>query len=303
MRDKSIPLREQPVMITAADPGWPPALAELPDPPLWLRVAGMLPRSGPAVAIVGTRHADEDAVRFARQLAGDLCAAGVTVISGGAYGIDAAAHAGALEASGRTVAVLATGLAEAYPPRHGPLFGRIAEIGALVTEAMDDQRPFPGLFLARNRLIAALAETVVVVQAPGRSGALSTAYWAKRLGRMLLAVPAAPWESRGEGCLRLLRQGAKVCTSARDVLSVRSPEADTDHATSREEKENALDLAGLDEDERSVLGMLGHRPRYPDEIARNSGIAASRVQRALLTLMLQGMAEERGDGRYAKVAR
>ena len=256
------------------------------------------------MAIVGTRHPDEEALLFTRELARDLCAAGVTIVSGGAYGIDAAAHEGAMDASGRTVAVLATGLRKAYPPRHGPLFGRIAENGALVTEALDEQKPFPALFLARNRLIAALAEAVVVVQAPRRSGALSTAHWAKRLGRTLLAVPAPPWEPRGEGCLELLRRGAKVCTSARDVLSVRSSEAHTHHAGSREQKGTAIDLlAGLDENERNVLARLDCRPQYPDEIARKSGIAASRIQRSLLTLMLRGLAEERGDGRYAKASR
>ena len=142
-----------------------------------------------------------------------------------------------------------------------------------------------------------------MVQAPRRSGALCTASWAKRLGRKLLAVPAAPWDPRGEGCLGLLRRGAEVCTSARDVLSVRSPEADADHARSREEKGNVLGLAGLDEDESNVLVALGRRPSYPDEVSRKCGISAARVQRALLTLMLQGLAEERGDGRYAKSAR
>lgn len=252
---------------------------------------------------MGTRYADEEAILFTRGLARDLAAAGLTVISGGAYGIDAAAHEGALEASGRTVAVLATGFREAYPPRHGPLFGRIAENGALVTEAPDDQRPFPGLFLERNRLIAALADSVVVVQAPSRSGALSTASWARRLDRALLAVPAAPWDPRGEGCLRLLREGANVCTSARDVLSVRSPEADSFLSEPRDAVGNAPDLAGLDENERAVLALLDRRQRYPDEIARKSGIPVSRVQRALLTLKLRGLAEERGDGRYAKTAR
>jgi DNA processing protein len=303
VRGKDIPLSSPPKTLTATDPCWPDRLADLPDPPLWLRVAGNLPRSVKAVAIVGTRYADEEATRYARRLSADLCASGMTVISGGARGIDAAAHEGALEASGRTVAVLATGLREAFPPGHEALFGRIAEKGALVTEAMDDQKPFPGLFLKRNRLVAALADSVVVVQAPSRSGALSTASWARRLNRTLLAVPAAPWDPRGEGCLSLLRDGAEVCTSARDVLSVRSPGADRVFSEPRKGVAEPLDLAGIDEDERGVLAVLGRRQRYPDEIARQSGIPISRIQRALLALKLHGMVEERGDGRYAKVAR
>lgn len=215
-----IPLSKPAEMVTPLDAAWPRRLADLAEPPLWLRVAGRMLWPEPIVAIVGTRHSDEEAERFTFQLAAELCDAGCTIVSGGAYGIDAAAHQGALEAAGCTVAVLATGLREAYPKHHGSLFGRIAEQGALLTESPDEQQLWPSLFLRRNRLIAALAEAVVVVQAPFKSGALSTAAWAKQLGRPLLTTPSAPWDPRGEGCLALLRQGATICTSARDVLSV-----------------------------------------------------------------------------------
>jgi DNA processing protein len=302
MSSKTISLSVPPREMTPDDPEWPESLADLEDPPLWLRIAGSLPPLSNSVAIVGTRAADDEAVEFTRRLSVELSAAGCTIVSGGAYGIDAAAHQGALEVSGHTVAVLATGLREAYPGRHGPLFGRIARRGALLTEAPDHQGIHAGLFLRRNRLVAALARVVVVVQAPKKSGALSTAAWAGQVGRPVLAVPSAPWEPRGEGCLHLLRSGAKICTSARDVLSLRSIEGDPGPWETAESDENRRNSNKLDEDECKVLGILGSRPRHADEVARRSGLPVSRVQRALLTLALQGIVEERGNGRYAKKA-
>jgi DNA processing protein len=277
---------------------------DLADAPLWLRVGGKLGWPEPVVAIVGTRHSDEEAERFARQLAAKVCAAGCTVISGGAYGIDAAAHEGALDARGHTVAVLATGLRTAYPPSHGPLFGRIAQRGALVTEALDNQSPRPGLFLKRNRLIAALADVVVVVQAPMRSGALSTAKWAKQLGRPLLAVPSAPWDPRAQGCLELIEKGAAVCTSAEDILSVAFPNvipiADT---APRSAGDQLCFSHHLDDETSKVLEALNSHPSYPDEIARRVSMPVERVQRSLLMLVVSETIEELTGGRYARTMR
>ncbi len=233
MRKSEIHLSGSPIEISPDDSRWPRGINDLVNPPPRLRIAGDLPALDKCVAIVGTRSADEDAVDFARDLAAQLCNAGFVIISGGAYGIDAAAHQGALEVSGRTIAILATGLKTAYPPRHGPLFGQIAQHGALVTETSDSISPKPGLFLKRNRLIAAMAHTVVVVQAPYRSGALSTAKWARRLSRPLLATPSAPWDPRGAGCVQLIRNGATICTSARDVISVCIPDSSLDVTNSR----------------------------------------------------------------------
>ncbi|MBN1653191.1 MAG: DNA-processing protein DprA [Deltaproteobacteria bacterium] len=300
MRTKAIELIQQPTTITPNDSCWPKALADLCDPPLWLRIAGRLPVLDRAVAVVGTRSADEEAEQFTHRLAAELCAANCVVISGGAYGIDAAAHAGALEASGRTIAVLATGLKQAYPPRHGALFSRIAEQGALVTEAADSGVVKPGLFLKRNRLIAAMAQVVVVAQAPCRSGALSTAGWAKRLGRPLLAVPSAPWEPRGAGCLELIREGATICTSARDVLSVCFPNREPHAVTSRDFKKNTCEFSALDKDEKRVIRTLGCIPSHPDEVSRRSGLPISVVQRVLLALMLRGIVKRQRSGKYVK---
>jgi DNA processing protein len=304
MKYDSIELLQPADTITPTDSVWPKRLADLAEPPLWLRVGGKIGWPEPVVAIVGTRHSDEEAELFTRRLAADVCAAGCTVISGGAYGIDAAAHQGALDARGYTVAVLATGLRSPYPPSHGPLFTRIAQRGALVTEAIDTQSPKPGLFLKRNRLIAALADVVVVVQAPYKSGALSTASWANQLSRPLLAVPCSPWDPRGQGCLDLIGQGAPICTSAEDILSVAFPTV-TPAAQAAIKSANSRPSFShnLDDETVKVLEALNAQPSYPDEIARRVSVPVERVQRSLLMLMVTGTIEELSGGRYARTVR
>lgn len=300
MQDRHIRLPHPPTVITPQDTLWPKQLADLSDPPLQLRVAGELQRFRRTVAIVGTRYADEEALQFTRELAAHLAYSGLITVSGGAYGIDAAAHEGALMASGRTVAVLATGLRLAYPPRHRPLFERIARSGALITEVPNQFNPRPGLFLRRNRLIAALADTVVIVQAPSRSGALSTAKWAKRLNRNLLVVPSAPWDPRGAGCLKLIQQGARICTSPYDVLSNHRSEKDSVVTFTKEFNKNGHDLNNFDDDEKKVLKNLSRMPSHPDEVSRKTGLQIPHVQQLLLRLMLQGIVEERSGGKYVK---
>ncbi|MFI5307773.1 MAG: DNA-processing protein DprA [Polyangiales bacterium] len=292
-------LRSPPSSLTPASPGWPASLARLPDPPARLRIAGELPSLVGAVAVVGTRYASDDALDFAHELGRALAAVGRTVISGGALGVDAAAHRGALEGGGATVAVLATGFDRPYPPSHGPLFARIADRGALLTENDDGSPPVGFAFLARNRLIAALAEAVVVVQAPARSGALSTAALAKRLEKPVFAVPYAPWEVRGEGCVRLLRTGALICTSVRDVLSVRPHSAATAPFRQPSQEGNPLEFDGLDDDAQAVLRALGKRPKHPDKLASGLGMSIMKVQQALLELLLRGQVVERSPGAYA----
>lgn len=303
------------------DPGssaWPAdQLQGLERPPDRLRIRGELPLLDRAVAIVGTRRADEDGLAFARDLAASLARAGCPIVSGGAYGIDAAAHEGALDAEGATIAVLASGLADPYPRAHCRLFDRIAaEGGALLSELEDDAQPRRALFLHRNRLIAALAKAVVVVQAPFRSGAMSTAAWAKRLHRPLFVVPSAPWNPRGAGCLALLRSGATICTSARDVLSIpalgagvpgemqRNLTQMTDNTVQSAAEERRATARGASQgtDADKVLAALARagRPQLPDEIARASGLPAARIQGTLALLVLDGRVEPRGGGRYVR---
>ncbi len=198
--------------VRVGDEEWPRSLERLPRPPPFLRVRGTLP--GPrerAVAVVGSRRADAAGELLARSLGAALARAGVWVISGGAAGVDGAAHRGALDAGGRTAVVLGGGLDHLYPTRHRSLFARVVEEGgALVSEVEDDERPSPWSFPSRNRIIAALSGAVVVVRAGERSGALATAGWARRLGLTLLAAaPEGPPEVAA-GLSALAASGAQV---------------------------------------------------------------------------------------------
>jgi DNA processing protein len=277
---------------------WPRALADLRDTPTQLLVAGSLPDTSRAVAIVGTRYADEDGLQFARQLARELGRAGAPIISGGAAGIDSAAHLGALDAGAKTVAVLATGLIDAYPKQNAGLFAKIAETGALVCESQARSVTGGWIFLRRNRLIAALAQTVVVVQAPYRSGALATARIALSLKRRVLAVPSAPWNVRGTGCLELLRAGAEICASAADILSLPTRGLEGRSDESQGPVKDANDLKGLGSGAQSVWKHLQWGPCHPDGIAAALDMKAAEVQEALLTLVLCGLCRQRADGNY-----
>jgi DNA processing protein len=305
-RSAHLSLCSAPSRLARCDPDWPRLLRDLGDEaPDSLFVAGTVPSLDGAVAVVGTRYADEDALGFANELAAGLALAGHTVISGGAEGIDAAAHRGCLEAGGRTVAVLATGLVRAYPAHHAGLFGEIAASGALLCEELDPRWVRGWSFLRRNRLIAALAERVIVVQAPARSGALSTARWARTLGRQLYVVPAAPWDLRGQGCLEFLRSGdAQICTSATDVLSVPASEGSPGAGSARRARpEEIKDVNDLSEPARALWEQLRRGPRCPDELSVCLDMPAATVQEGLLTLLLVGRVRRRADGTYEKTTR
>jgi len=280
--------------------GFPRPLRDLEDPPNSLRVVGSWPLpEGPRVGIVGTRHADPDALDFATDVAAQVAAAGAIVISGGARGIDTCAHRGALSVGAPTVAVLATGLAWAYPPENKQLFEQIAGCGALLSEADDGWSPRAGLFLARNRLIAALSDVLVVVQAPARSGALSTARHALALGRRVLAVPDAPWRPRAAGCLALLDAGCGICTSGRDILSQRPASRRQVSVATAQKGKRVNDYSHLDGLGRRVVELLAAGPLDAEQVGSQLDIPINRVQEVLLTLELAGAVEHRIDGRYA----
>jgi DNA processing protein len=225
------------------------------------------------------------------------------VISGGALGIDAEAHLGALEAGAPTVVVLPTPLDLPYPPKNMELFRRAASAGAVLSEHSLDAPMFRGRFLQRNRLVAALAQVVVVVQAPARSGALSTAAVARRLGRPVLGVPHAPGDPLGEGCLMLLARGAGICRGSADVLSLAaagsSQSRPKKRPTSLRRPGKDKRFQGLDSDERAVVQALREGSAAVDEVCEASALPAARVQRALLMLLLSKVIHEVGSGRYA----
>ncbi len=293
--------------IGPSEAGWPEGFGDLPRPPerVWFR--GRLPALRRAVAVVGTRAASEEAIEFTEALARDLALAGCVVLSGGARGIDAAAHRGALDAGGVTVAILGGGLERPYPREHVPLFERIvAEGGALLSEASPREHPRPGRFLARNRLLAALGRAVVVVQAPHRSGALSTARAARRLGRPLFVVPFSPWERAAIGGIRLLAaQEARICLSARDVLTVAVPGGAPCPAGDAVSTMRSFPPIESDRSQGGspILDAFGSSGRTIDEAARHLGWPVHRVQRELVHLLVEGRLASVPGGRYRAARR
>ncbi|MGE0790962.1 MAG: DNA-processing protein DprA [Sandaracinaceae bacterium] len=259
-------------------------LTDLSEPPTVLYSQGELP-ARPAVAIVGTRRADPFAAAFAHELARSAARAGVWVISGGADGIDAAAHRGALDGGGGTLVVQAAALDAPYPRTQRPLYDAIlAAGGGWLSETPPGQPARAWRFLARNRIIAALADAVVVVQAPLRSGALSTARHARELGRALYAVPGAPWDPSFEGGVALLRGDASICLGWRD-LEPHLGAAPTETA-------EAARGPALEGDERVVYDALRVRGQHADELSSALGIDSARLRAALVRLQLRELAVE-----------
>lgn len=287
------------VIIRSSD-DYPRRLHDLADAPDSLRIVGEVPDLRRAVAIVGTRRADDEALDFAYELARDAALRGWVVVSGGAVGIDRAAHEGALAGGGPTVVVLPTGFDAPYPEANRDLFAEVIEAGCLLTEVADGTRAQRGRFLTRNRLVAALGSATVVVQAPARSGALSTAAAAKRLGRGVFVVPASPWDPRGSGNLRLLRQGARICVNVGDVLSESALGAGGGAADRSTESERSQEYDNLSLSEQKILHSLRGRARHPEDLCQRAGIPAFEVQRAVLQLLVKGLIEEKPGGRYQR---
>ncbi|MCC6831363.1 MAG: DNA-protecting protein DprA [Thermoleophilia bacterium] len=281
-------------VIPMGDDRYPARLAEVFDPPFaliaqgWANVAAALAER-PVVAVVGARRATPPARRFARGLAADLAGRGAVVVSGLALGIDAEAHAGALEAGGLTVAVLGCGAAAGYPRANAALRRRMGAEGAVCGEYWPSTPPAPWRFPARNRIVSGLSHAVVVVEAAGRSGALITADFALEQGRPVLAVPGWPWSEAAAGCNELIRAGAAVCTSAGDVV------AEVPHGGWSAPGPGAPGGPVLEGLPRDVHDLLRGAPLRADEIAAALTADAAAVAAALAFLELEGLAL-RGDG-------
>lgn len=285
--------------------GYPERLGDLayPPPVLWLQGPGSLP-SRDGVTVVGTRKATGYGRRMARDLGASLAASGLTVVSGMAAGVDGAAHRGALEAGGATVGVLGSGLDHEYPAAHRGLYRRMREEGLLVTEHPPPEPPQKAWFPRRNRVLAALAEAVVVVQAPRGSGAIITADLALDLGREVLAVPGPVGPAASEGVHRLLREGAAPATCAADVLAaLRGPDAVDDREGPRRPDPDLLAaLVGPDAPRaRSLCRRLLEGPRDGDELARTAGLAAAEAAAVLSRLELEGAVRSLPGGRWELV--
>ena len=281
--------------VVPGDPEWPDGLSELADVEPLNQLSGEplgLWVKGPAclgqvcrgsVAVVGSRSATTYGTTVARDVAAHLGEREVTVVSGAAFGIDQAAHRGALAASGTTVAVLACGVDRAYPTAHRGLLEHLAETGAVVSELRPGCSPTRVRFLSRNRLIAALTSGTVVVEAAVRSGALNTANWATRLNRQLMGVPGPVTSAPSEGVHELIREGrASLVTRGEHVLELVSPAGVHLHDGARGET-RPRDLLGLTE-QRVLEAVPLLRPASASAIARTAGIATATVGGTLLRL-------------------
>lgn len=285
--------REGVHVLTVDDDAYPRLLREIHAPPSVLYTKGtIVPDDDRAVAIVGTRRATRYGLDVAARLAGDLARAGVTIVSGLARGIDGAAHQAALEAGGRTIAVFGTGIHEVYPPQHRHLATRIAESGALLSDYAPDRTVEAANFPARNRIIAGLSLGVIVVEAPARSGALITADFAGDQGRDVLAVPGPIFSAASAGCNQLLRDGARVVTSAQDVLD----ELGLGDVAPASVQQSLL----LPDEDRRLLAVLNAEPQHIDEIAEKLAMPGPTVSAMLLTLELQGLVRNVGAQHYAR---
>ncbi len=278
---------------------YPPLLAEIETAPPALIVKGHVTLlEKPAIAMVGARNASAAACRFARTLAQNVGAAGTVIVSGLARGIDTASHDGALESG--TIGVIAGGIDIFYPPENEERQRAIAERGLLVAEQPPGVEPRARHFPYRNRIIAALAQGTVVVEAAPRSGSLITARYATEFGRDVMAVPGSPLDPRAQGCNQLIREGAILVQNAEDVLETIRP------FSLRPLAQPGLDYSApsaapdaSEVERRTITDLLSPTPVGVDEIIRQSGFAPAIVHTVLLELELAGRLERHAGGKVS----
>lgn len=283
-------------------PGYPRLLAEAAGAPPILTWRGDLSiAERPCVAIVGARNASAAAVKLARDFSAALSAAGFTVVSGLARGIDGAAHWGALPA---TVGVIASGIDVTYPPEHAELQERVAKEGLLLAEQPPGTEPLARHFPSRNRIIAGLAAGTLVVEAAPKSGSLITARLAAESGREVMAIPGSPLEGRATGCNQLIRDGAVLVQTPDDVIELMTGFDGSPRSTFRESTPAYVfaDDELADAEPADVTALLTSAPVSVDELIRQSGTSASAVQMALLELEIAGRLTRHAGGRVSLTA-
>ena len=286
-------------LLTWDDPAYPRNLRNIPQPPPVLFVKGdLLPADEWAVALVGTRHASSYGREVARELAGGLAANGVTVVSGLARGVDVSAHRAALEAGGRTIAVLGSGVDNIYPPEHAGVAEAIAKAGAVVSDYALGTPPEAANFPPRNRIISGLSKGVVIVEAGEVSGALITADFAAEQGRDVFAVPGNIHQRTSLGSNKLIQQGAKMVTDVSDILEELNLSLVTEQRTARA-------ALPADATEQRLLACLSAEPVHIDELGAQMGLPIAQVSGALALMELKGMVRQVGGMNYvvAKEAR
>jgi DNA processing protein len=275
-------------VLIQGDEDYPELLRHIYDPPIVLYAKGQLTaKDKNAVAMVGSRMTTHYGIETARKLAYQLAYVGVTVVSGGARGIDTASHQGALAAKGRTVCVLGTGINIVFPPENAELFERIAENGAVITQFPFNRPADKQSFPIRNRIVAGMTLGTVIVEADMNSGALITANFATEYGRQVFAVPGRIDSPRSKGCHDLIKKGAKLCEGAEDILSEFEYLFPASNRPPSPGETGVLPALELSENERRVYDSLSHEESSIDEVIRRSGLPSSAVSVALLSLEMK----------------
>ena len=294
---------------TLLDPEYPPLLRHIPDPPPVIYVRGSLEPIENGIAVVGSRDATSYGMSMARRLGADLAAFGLPVVSGMARGIDTAAHQGALSAGGRTIAVLGCGLGVMYPPENRALFEQMVQTGAVVSELPVMEAPNAYNFPARNRIIAGMTIGTVVVEAARQSGSLITARLAAEQGREVFAVPGSVHSFKSAGTHNLLKQGAKLVTSVKDVVDefyhlqdrgIPDKRLAAEDSSARNHPDKGFSEV-LTQEEARILGLLEAYPIHMDELSRRSDLASGKLAGILLTLELKGRIIQ-SPGKYFTVS-
>ena len=281
-------------VLIQSDGDYPESLRQIYDPPLVLYVKGALTaKDKNAVAMVGSRMTTHYGIETARKLAYQLAYVGVTVVSGGARGIDTAAHQGALAAKGRTVCVLGTGINIVFPPENRDLFERIAESGAVITQYPFNRNGDKQSFAIRNRIIAGMTLGTVVVEADLHSGALITSNFATEYGRQVFAVPGRIDSPRSKGCHDLIKKGAKLCEGVEDILSEFEYLFPASNKPASAGETGVLPALELNENEQKVFVAVATDDETSiDEIIRASGLPSSAVSVALFSLEMKRLVKQ-----------
>ena len=285
-------------IVTLVDEEYPSLLREIDDPPLVLYAAGELPiDTARAIAIVGTRRASRYGNLVAGRFASRLALRGITIVSGLAAGIDSAAHQGALDVGGKTIAVLGSALDCIYPKRNRALFERIASHGTVISEYPLGTKPAKWTFPQRNRIISGLSRGVIVVQAPERSGALITARLALEQGREVFAVPGNITSLVSAGTNRLIKQGAQLIDDVEEVLEEFPDLRSIARSPAEEPKPEETPLGAR---EKRVYELIGLEPVHVDDIIARADLSPTEASHVLLLLQLEGLIEEVEGGRYIR---
>ncbi len=280
-------------VLISSDENYPASLREIYDPPLVLYVkGGLTAKDKNAVAMVGSRQTTHYGLETARKLAYQLAYVGVTVVSGGARGIDTAAHQGALSAKGRTIAVLGTGINLVFPTENAELFERIAANGAVITQFPFNRPADKQSFPIRNRIVAGMTLGTIVVEANLTSGALITANFATEYGRQIFAVPGRIDSPRSKGCHDLIKKGAKLCEGVEDVLSEFEYLFPASNRPPSPGETGVLPALELSENEKLVYDSLSREEKSIDEVIRKCGLPSSAVSVALFGLEMKRVVKQ-----------